>query len=131
MKKYDKEILGKRISSFFVNSNTSNEEVLQKIYEDFSKKINFMVSLYPFTKGLMMYDYIFKIFGLKIELYKWDRLSTERFTDTFEESNKALEDGVFTVTRDLFGSGEWPIILFDRTSEEGKDKDYITYTISR
>lgn len=132
MKKYDKEILGDRISIFSVSKDTSNEEVLQLIYKDLSKKLDFIKSLYPFFKrGLVMYDIMFKHFGIKLNpiLHKDDTL--ERFRDTYKECEQAFEDGIFNVDRNYFGGGEWPIILFDRVSQLYKDEDWITYTITR
>ena len=132
MKKYDREILGDRISLFSVKKNTSNDEVLQMIYKDLSTKLDFIKSLYPFFKrGLVMYDIMFKHFGIKLKpiLHKDDIL--ERFSDTFEESEEAFKNGIFNVEKNYFGGGEWPIILFDRLSQHDKEEDWITYTISR
>ena len=132
MNKYDREILGERISIFFVDKSTSNEVVLEMIYKDLSIKLDFIKSIYPFFKGgLVMYDIMFKHYGIKIKPILKNGDSLERFKDTFEECEKAFENGMFNVERSYFGRGEWPIILFDRVSQIDKDKDWITYTITR
>ena len=132
MKKYDREILGERISIFFVDKNASNEVVLEMIYKDLSIKLDFIKSLYPFFKGgLAMYDIMFKHYGIKVKPILKNGDTLERFTDTFEECKKAFENGMFNVERNYFGRGEWPIILFDRVSQIDNDKDWITYTITR
>lgn len=132
MKKYDKEILGDRISVFSVSKNTSNEEVLQLIYKDLSKKLDFIKSLYPFFKrGLVMYDIMFKHFGIEYKPILAINDSIERFKDTFEECMNAFDNNIFNVKHDYFGDGEWPIILFDRVHREARDEDWITYTITR
>ena len=48
MNRYDREILGKRISIFSVDKSTSNEAVLEMVYKDLSIKLDFIKSLYPF-----------------------------------------------------------------------------------
>ena len=132
MKKYDKEILGDRISVFSVSKNTSNEEVLQMIYKDLSKKLDFIKGLYPYFKhGLFMYNIMFKHFGTKYEPILCANDRRTRFKDTFEECMKAFDDGIFNVERDYFASGEWPLILFERVSHIATDEDWISYTIAR
>lgn len=132
MNKYDREIFGDRISVFSVNKATPNEDVLQMIYEDLSKKLDFIKNLYPhFRHGLFMYNIMFKHFGTKYEPILSTNDSRERFRDTYEEHMKAFDDGVFNVEHDYFGRGEWPIILFERISHEATDDDWISYTITR
>lgn len=132
MRKYDREILGDRMSIFSVSKSASNEEVLQMIYKDLSTKLDFIKSLYPlFKHGLVMYDIMFKHFGIKLKPILHEDDVIERFGDTFEESQKAFENGIFNVERNYFGGGEWPIILFDRVSQPDKEEDWITYTITR
>lgn len=132
MNKYDREILGKRISIFSVDKSTSNEVVLEMIYKDLSIKLDFIKSLYPFFKGgLVMYDIMLKHYGIEVKPILKNGDTLERFRDTFEECDKAFENGMFNVERNYFGRGEWPIILFDRVSQIDKDKDWITYTITR
>ena len=132
MNKYDREILGDRMSIFSVSKDTSNEEVLQMIYKDLSTKLDFINGLYPFFKrGLVMYDIMFKHFGIKLKPILHEDDTLERFRDTFEESEQAFDNGIFNVDRNYFGGGEWPIILFDRVSQPDKKEDWITYTITR
>ena len=131
MKKKDK-ILGRRISVFSVKSNTSNEIVLQMIYDDLSKKLDFIKELYPhFKSGLFMYNIMFKHFGIDYEPLINSYNTIEYYGDTFEECMQAFDNGVFNVEHDYFGSGEWPIILFDRMKQTAKDEDWISYTITR
>ena len=78
-----------------------------------------------------MYDIMFKHFGIKLKPILHEDDVIERFGDTFEESQKAFENGIFNVERNYFGGGEWPIILFDRVSQPNKEEDWITYTITR
>lgn len=132
MNKYDREILGDRMSIFSIGKDTSNEEALQMIYKDLSTKLDFIKGLYPFLKhGLVMYDIMFKHFGIKLKPILREGDSLERFRDTFNECEEAFKKGIFNVERNYFGRGEWPIILFDRVSQPDKDEDWITYTITR
>ena len=77
-----------------------------------------------------MYDIMYQIFDVD---YKpvIGSATIDYFSDTFEESNKAFEDGIFNVKRSFFGGGEWPIILFDRITRVGGDRDWVSYTITR
>lgn len=131
MKRID-EIKGKdKISVFGVRKEVSNEEVLQMIYNDFSSKLKFIQTVYPYYCGLYMYDVVYKIFGQPFDYINGKNTKIEYFSDTFEECNKAFEEGVFGVERSLFSRGEWPIILFERISEPDRKMDWISYVITR
>ena len=122
-----------RISLFSVPKETSNEDVLQMIYKDLSKKIDFIKEVYPYadTCGLFMYNVMYKHFDVQYEPVLSVNSSIKYYSDTYEESTKAFEDGVFNVGRNFFGRGEWPIILFDRVARTDKDYDVISYLITR
>ena len=122
-----------RISLFSVPKETSNEDVLQMIYKDLSKKIDFIKEVYPYadTCGLFMYNVMYKHFDVPYEPVLSVNSSIKYYSDTYEESTKAFEDGVFNVGRNFFGRGEWPIILFDRVARTDKDYDVISYLITR
>ena len=110
-----------RISLFSVPKETSNEDVLQMIYKDLSKKIDFIKEVYPYAEH----------FDVQYEPVLGVNSSIKYYSDTYEESTKAFEDGVFNVGRNFFGRGEWPIILFDRVARTDKDYDVISYLITR
>ena len=122
-----------RISLFSVPKDTSNEEVLQMIYKDLSKKIDFIKEIYPYADscGLFMYNIMYKHFDVLYEPIVTSNDMIKYFSDTFEESNKAFEDGIFNVEKKFFGHGEWPIILFDRVSRIDRSYDIISYLITR
>ena len=123
----------KRISLFSVPKETSNEKVLEMIYKDLSKKIDFIKEIYPYadTCGLFMYNIMYKHFDVLYQPIIGLDGSIKYYSDTFEESTKAFSDGVFNVGRNFFGRGEWPIILFDRITRTSKDYDVISYLITR
>lgn len=130
LKKIDKISGKKRISTFRVRHETSNEVVLQKIYKDFSKKCDFIKELYPFSGGdLHTYTRMMGLFSFEYQYYPTDE-ERECYTDSFEDCQKAFENGIFKVNRDFFGRGEWPIILFDRYRDD-YHYDGIAYTITR
>ena len=109
-----------------------NEVILQLIYEDLSKKLDFISGIYPhFKHGLLMYDIMFKHFGIEYSPIIRLNDGIERFRDTYEECMKAFDNNTFNVEHDYFGNGEWPIILFDRLHRESSDEDLISYTITR
>lgn len=130
MKKQDRKINNSEwewVASFEIPKDTTNEEALEMVYKDFSKKIDFVKSIYPYSGGdLHTYNIFYKLFSTKYNFYNDN---TEYYHDTFEECENAFEKGIFNVNRDYFGSGEWPIISLQRII--GKKKDFITYTISR
>ena len=74
---------------------------------------------------------IFKLFGIKYEPLLSHNDVRMCYKDTYEECMQAFDNGVFNVEHDYFGRGEWPIILYERTSHHGHDEDWISYTISR
>ena len=132
MKKREKILSKERISVFPVSKDISNDEVLQMIYRDFSKKLDFINSIYPYSgKNLFMYDIMYKHFNIPYEPIFRKDTTIEYFSDTYEEFHKAYENRMFNVGSNYFGGGEWPIILFDRMHDEGSTKDWISYTISR
>lgn len=122
-----------RISLFSVPKETSNEDVLRMIYNDLSKKIDFIKEIYPYADscGLFMYNVMYKHFNILYEPVLCVNSSIKYYSDTYEESSKAFDNGIFNVERNFFGRGEWPIILFDRVTRSDKDYDVISYLITR
>jgi hypothetical protein len=121
-----------KVASYFpVKKNVSNDEALQMVYKDFSRKLDWINNLYPYSGGkLSMYNIFNKYF--EIDIPHFFVADVEYLSDTFEESQKAFEDGIFNVEHTYFGRGEWPIILMWRFRIVGKDKDdWICYQITR
>ena len=131
MKKSEKFRSKNRLSTFSVSNDTTNEKVLELVYKDFSKKIEFLKQVYPYSDGSMhSYVRMQKHFGIDYDYY-WDD-NIEYFTDTYEENKKAFDEGIFPCSRDYFGKGEFPIFLIERrhNNSEGA-KDIIAYDITR
>ena len=118
------------ISAFPINKTISNDEALQMVYKDFSKKIDFINETYPYVGGkLYVYDLFYKHFSVEMPNF-YSVEDVKYLSDTFEESQKAFDDGIFNVEHIYFGRGEWPIILMRRFITAGDD-DWICYQISR
>lgn len=112
----------------FDDPNISLDSILDIVYKDLSAKCTFLSSVYPFNKGLDNYTRMNEIFSMKYHPIM-SSPNGETYVDTFEESITAFEKGIFTVDRDFFGSGEWPVIILYLFKEE--NYIWIYYDISR
>jgi len=131
MKRNKKFISKSRLSTFIVPKETTNEEMLEMVYKDFAEKVRYIQQVYPYSGGnLHSYDRIKNHFEFEYDYYLDDEV--EYFSDTFEESQNAFDNGIFPCERDYFGKGEFPIFLIERRHNDRRDsEDIVSYTITR
>ena len=131
MNKKEKQITDKkRIGIIKIDESTTNEQIMDMVYRDFSAKLDILSKANPYLSNcnsLLAYNLI-SIFEVNKPMdYNYE---IENYHDTFEECEKAFENNIFHVSRDFFGRGEWPIILIEVYKLNGKPT-FVSYTITR
>ena len=131
MNKKEKQITDKkRIGIIKIDESTTNEQIMDMVYRDFSAKLDILSSANPYLSkcdSLFAYHLI-SIFEVDKPIkYNYE---IDTYSDTFEECEKAFEDNIFNVPKDFFGRGEWPIILIEVYKMNDKPR-FVSYTITR